>query len=200
MASSTQIANMALRHLGNAKQIATLTENSEEATACNAFYDIALEDTLREFAWPFATKIASLGLITEDPNDEWQYEYSVPSDCLCFRRVLSGTRNDSRQSRSPYRIVYGDASTSIYSNVEDAEGEYTVYVDDTGRFSPDFTLALSYKLAALIAPAVTGGDPFKLGERALKMWDYQISKAASKAFNEEQAEEDPQAEFIRARE
>lgn len=197
--SSTEIANMSLRHLGIQKEIASFTEKSAEASACNRFYDIAREDALREYRWPFAQKIVTLGLLDEDPNDEWSYEYSVPSDCLNFGRILSGERNDSRQSRIAYRLVYGTSGTSIFTDEEDAEGEYTVNVDDTGRFSADFVMALSYKLASLIAPSITGGDPFKLGERAMKLYQWQLGKAVSKAFNEEQPEEDPGSEFERAR-
>jgi hypothetical protein len=55
-------------------------------------------------------------------------------------------------------------------------------------------------LAGYIAPRVTGGDPFKLGERAVRFYDYEISKAESAAINEEQPDQTPESTFITARE
>src|SRR5688572_11149621 len=110
MASETEIANLALSHLGVGKEIANLeTERSQEAVACRRFYDTARDATLRDFSWPFATKIAVLGLIEADPNDEWDYSYRYPSDCLQLRRILSGVRNDTRDSRVPFKLAHDDS-------------------------------------------------------------------------------------------
>ena len=54
MASQVGICNMALSHLGQSKPISSITERSAAARACNRFYDTALEEVLRDFAWPFA--------------------------------------------------------------------------------------------------------------------------------------------------
>ena len=201
MSSVVQICNLALSHLGSGKAIANIeTEKSEEAYACRSFYETARDATLRDFTWPFATKIASLALVEESPSDEWDYSYAYPSDCLKIRRILSGVRNDDRASRVPYRIIAGDNQQLIYSDQEDAELEYTVRVTDTNRFSADFIMALSLRLASYIAPRVTGGDRFKQGEKALKMYMYEIELAKASAVNEEQPEELPESEFIQARE
>jgi hypothetical protein len=60
-------------------------------------------------------------------------------------------------------------------------------------------MAFSLLLASYIAPRITGGDPFKMGERALRMYDYSIGKSRSNSVNEQQDEEPPQSEFINAR-
>src|SRR5665648_440114 len=97
MSSATEICNMALGHLASGKEIANLeTERSAEAIACRRFFDSARDAVLRDFSWPFATKIKALSLIEEDPNSEWAYSYRYPTDCLNFRRILSGTRTDTR--------------------------------------------------------------------------------------------------------
>jgi len=201
LATSTEIANMALSHLGVGVDIADLdTEDSPEAKACRAFYNQARQQTLRDFPWPFATKTVSLGLVTADPNDEWGYEYTYPADALQLRRIWSGVRNDSRQSRIPYRVVYGLASASIYTDIQSATCEYTVDVTATGRIPSDCTNAISLRLASYIAPRVAAGDPYKLGVRALQLYVAEINMARANAINEEQAEEVPESEFIRGRE
>lgn len=200
MASKTGICNLALSHLGVGKEIANLeTERSEEAAACRRFYDQTLEQVLRDFTWPFATKIATLNLIEEDPNEDWQFSYRYPTDCLMVRRVLNGTRNPSRQEREPYRISQDSAGRLIYSDREDAELEYTVTANDPALYPPDFSMAFSFRLAAYIAPRVTGGDPFKMGDRALKLYEIELGMAKSNSVNEEQDEELPNSEFIAAR-
>lgn len=201
MASTTEIANMALAHLGVGKQISNLeTERSEEAIACRAFYDLARDVSLRAARWPFATKITALALIEESPNDEWDYAYRYPTDCLDLRRILSGSRNDSRQSRVQYKIGQDAAGRIVWTDEEEAEFEYTVKTDNPAFYPPDFVLAMSYRLAMLIAPRVTAGDPFSLGEEAAKQYQKAIAQARAASLNEEQVDEDVESEFIRARE
>lgn len=196
MVGPADICNLALSHLGQSVEIADFeNEKSAEARACRRFYEKALKTTLRDFAWPFAGAFATLQLVEEDPTTEWRYSYSIPNDCLQFRRILSGSRNDTRQSKVEYRRV-GD---EIYTNAQSAVGEYTVYVSDTSKFDEDFREALSFRIAFLIAPRITGGDPMKLGERALKLYMLAISTARANARNEEQPAEPPEAESIRGR-
>lgn len=201
MSSKVQICNLALNHLGSGKSIANIdTEKSQEAYACRTFFDTARDAVLRDFTWPFASKIRSLGLVSESPSDEWDYSYEYPSDCLKARRILSGVRNDDRQSRVPFKIIYGDTQQLIYTDQEDAELEYTVRVTNTERYSPDFVMALSFRLAAYISPRITGGDRFKQGERAFQMYVNEIRQAQASGVNEEQQDELPDSEFIQVRE
>lgn len=200
MLSETSICNMALSHLGVGDAITSLGENSQEANSCRAFFEVARDATLRDFSWPFATKTADLALIEEDPNDEWSYSYAYPADCLQFKRVLSGSRNDTRQSREPYRIVKNADDYVVYSDVEDAACEYVFRNEDTQHYPPDFAIALSFRLAAYVAPRLTAGDPFKMGERSMQLYQFELSKARANGANEEQAEEPPQSEFILERE
>lgn len=201
MASTTEICNLALSHIGVGKEISNIdTDKGQEASTCRRFFETCRDATLGDFAWPFANTRAALGLIAEQPNDEWAFSYAYPSDCVRPLRIISGIRNDTRQSRVPYKQVYSSATRLIYTDEEDAFLEYTARVDDPVLYPADFTLALSFRLAVYIAPRLTGGDPFKMGERAMRMYLDQISMAKASALNENQVEEDPQSEFIRARE
>jgi hypothetical protein len=155
---------------------------------------------LRDFAWPFCSAIADLGLVEEDPTDEWGYSYRYPADCLRIRRILSGERNDNRQERVSYKIGRDGTGLLVYSDEEDAQIEYTYRETDTGRFTPDFNLALSYRIAAYVAPRLSGGDPFKLGQVMERMYVLSITKAQANAANEEQPDEEPDSEFHRTRE
>jgi hypothetical protein len=198
MASSKAgICNKALSHLGIGKQIANLeSERSQEALACKEFYDDARDAVLRDYNWPFATKVATLQLIEEDPTTEWAYSYRYPTDCVNFRKILSGTREDTPATRVPFDIY---ANNEIYSDAEEAVGQYTTRVDNPTLYPPDFVMAFSFLLAHYIAPRLTGGDPNRLGDRALKLYDMEIRKARANASNEEVGGPEPDAEWIRGR-
>lgn len=201
MSSKVEICNLALSHIGVGKEIANLeTEASEEASACRRFFDPCRDIVLRDFPWPFATKIVTLALVEENPNDEWRYSYQQPADSIRLKRILSGIRNDTQQSRVPYRVVRGSSGNLIYTDQQNAELEYSFKETDPQRYPPDFVIALSFRLAGYLAPRLTGGDPFKLGQRSLEMYVFEIRRAEGSASNEEQRDMAPDSEFIRVRE
>ena len=199
--SETVVANMALSHLGTGKEIASLTENSEEANSIRRFSEEARKKVLEDCEWPFATKFAVLGLVEETPveNDEWGYSYRYPSDCLKPRRVLSGFRNDDRQKRIPYRIGRDDQGLLIYTDQQNANLEYTVNEDDYNIMPAGFTMALSFYIALRIAPRLTKGDPFKIMRDLEDQYMKEIGRAQANRFNAEQPDHPVESEFIRIR-
>lgn len=210
MSSSTVVSNMALSHLGHGTEIADLdSDNSKEAKACRRFYDVARDEMLREFVWPFATKVLTLALVSEKdsddtgdihPTDEWYYAYRYPADCLMLRKIQSSIRNDNRQTRIPYRLIADDVGSLILTDEQDAVLEYTSTVgQNPSRWQADFILALSFRIAAYIAPRITGGDPFKIANTVRAMHQMSVGKAKANALNEEQDEDIPDGELIRAR-
>lgn len=227
--SQTDIVNLALSHISE-KTIVNLDEKSVMAEAANQFYNTALYETLRDFSWPFATKYDNLALIPMTPpssafvliqaNQNWAFAYQYPSDCLYFRRVLSGFYQDSRQGRIPYIIARSDfinpqplvgttppytfspsqeSGLYIFTNQQFAQCEYTFLVTDTSIMPPDFIMALSYRLAGLMVTRLTGGDPFHLKQEVMALYDAEITKAKANAFNEEQPPQELPSEFQRSR-
>lgn len=200
MASKTEIANLAISHLGVGKEISNLeTDRGEEASACRRYYDIAREQTLSDINWNFATRFAVLGLIETTPNTEWDYSYRYPTNCLELRRILSGLRNDTQKSRVPFKIISDEAGKIIYTDEQNAQVEYTFNVQDVNLFSPEFLMALSFRLAYLIAPRLSKGDPFKSKQDMLALYDMEIGYAKKKNMNEETQDQAPESEFIRTR-
>ena len=200
MASKTEICNLALSHLGISKDIANVdTEQSQEAKACRRFYDLARQTTLKDFNWPFATKFLALGLIEENPTDEWRYSYRYPNDCLYARRILSGFRDDTENTRIQYKVGQDDAGLLFYTDKESATLEYTVDIEDVSYFSSDFKMALSYRLAHYIAARITAGDPFNLADKSFAKYKMEITNAAANALNEDKSSLPFVTESIQAR-
>jgi hypothetical protein len=200
-ATKVGICNVGLMHLGIGKVIASIdSDQTEEARAMRLVYDQARDEVFRDFAWPFATKIAALAKVADDPNAEWDFAYRYPADAVDFRRILSGYgRSETNETRVPYRLSMDSGGMLILTDAVDAEGEWTTVVVDAPLYPPDFAAALSLLLAHYCAPRLTGGDPTKLGVRALLLYREQIIRAQVNAANEEQADLPPEADLIRAR-
>lgn len=202
MTSVADICNMALSHLGVSDQITDLdTETSKEALACRLFYATSRDEVLRAFPWPFATIIEDLALVEAEPNGgaEWAYSYRYPAACLELRRLLSGARTDSQESKVPMRVIRDDAGRLVLTDLEDAQIEYTQQVDDTEQFDPMFVSALSYLLASKIAPRVCGTDQTKLRDGALRLYAWAVGMAQDAAAREDVDDLPPDASMITAR-
>ena len=208
--SITEIAQLALVHCGVSKSIQNvLTERSIEAQACRAVGHTARQTTLRAVPWLFAKKFATPALVA-GPSPmatvEWTYSYQAPPDMLHMIRFIS-TRlnNDTRQSRIPYTIVDSASGLLIYSNWPGNFNnvpvtiEYTYDNQDLPRWPSDFVLAMSYYIAYLIAPVITAGDPYQLQQKLMTLYQGAITKASDANANEEQRPQEPQSEFVRAR-
>jgi hypothetical protein len=208
--SLTDIAQLAVLHCGVSKPIGNIvTEKSIEAQACRTVADVARQTTIRSHPWLFAKKFGSPGLVA-GPNPmatvEWIYSYRAPADMLRMIRFIS-TRlnNDTRQSRIPYTIVDDPAGPLLYTNWPGNFNNVPVTIEYTydnqiiGQWSSDFVLAMSYYMAYLVTPVLTKGDPYQMQQKLLVLFDAAIKAAASSDSNEEQRPEEPQSEFVRAR-
>lgn len=190
---------MAISHLGTGKEIAVITESSEEANACNRFYEVARDSVLEDYPWPFARTFATLNLIATDPTDEWSYSYRYPTDCLRINRLQNERSFETRQSREPYIIGSDVSGRIIYTNKENAKIEYTRKITTVTLQSSSFNLALSYKLAMLVAPRLTKGDPTKIKADMYKLYQDHMSMVRANVANEEQPYEEVESALIRAR-
>lgn len=201
MSTKTEICNLAISHDGISSPIANIeTDKSEEADACRTFYDISRDETFRDFSWPFATKFSALGLVESSPNNDWAFSYRYPSEATYLHKILSGIRNDSRQTRVSYELGSDDTSALIFTDMENACIKYTKKISDESLYPPDFVIALSFLLAFYIAPRITAGDQFGLSNRAIQSYANSINKARRTAFAEQQDDEEVESEFIRSRE
>ena len=205
MASSTEISNLAISHLGVGKEISDLnTEKSEEARVCRRFYNIARDQTLRDHSWPFARREVSLSLIESftSIDSEWDYLYRYPADAIKLLRIVPqnvGNRNPSRQARIPYKIAGDSSARTLYCDEEGAKVEYIQRVTDEGFYPSDFEMAFSFRLSMLIAPRLTSGDPFGLITKVRDLYMDEIQMAKVNSMNEEQVDENPESELVRAR-
>lgn len=91
------IYNNALGKVGTRTTVSATTEGSNEANACNVFYEQSRDATLRLAFWNFARKqklLTQLKSSKDVPNTcptPWGFEYAYPVDCLRARFILPQT-------------------------------------------------------------------------------------------------------------
>ena len=199
MSSKTEICNLAISNLGSGKEIANVeTEKSQEARACNRYFDIALETLLEEYEWTFATRTQALNLIETDPNENWEYSYRWPVDCLKIIKIVNDNRVDNYENLIPFDVVSDDSGKLIHTDKVSANIKYIRKLENYSVLSANFRLALSYLLASYIAPRINENSPLKSKQEMFAQYLLELSRAKTKDMNLIQRER-KESDFIRAR-
>lgn len=177
---TTKVANLALSRVGVNKQIGTLlTEASPEATAIRLHYDLALQGTLGDRPWRFATRYATLTLLTgsvaSPANGEWTYAHRLPDNCLVPRRLVTARGRAIDPEGPPFQLGQG----VLFTNETSAKLEYTARIHCPARVTDTvFLNAWAWRLAHEIAPALT-----RMPEKVKQCWDqYQAALAVEDGF------------------
>lgn len=182
MASDIDIGNLALSHLGETGAIVSFNppEGSVQAIHVARFYPIARDALLQPYPWNFSTRRLAPATITSQTTS-YAFAYAIPNDALNIFSVLPpGTTDDYVGSLNPLppspvlqselntvstgilpvnytREVLDDKQDVIYTDVENAVIRYGIRVEDAGKFSPLFVLALARLLAVyLCGPVIKG--------------------------------------------
>lgn len=199
------ICNKALSHLGVGLGITDLeTDDSDSAAACREFYDTALLQILSKFPWKFATSYADLTLVSEygdanHVNDEWSFTYRMPSECAFLRKILTGVRDGSIDSRAEYDIASDASGLLILTDEDSPTVEFTKFVSEE-FYSADFEIALSHLIAHYIGPRLKLGDSDKVSEKHFALYLQWVSTARASDINQTQRKRRPESEFISGRE
>lgn len=186
MATSVDICNLGLSHIGARAQIAAISppDGSVEAGLCARFYPLARREMLEANSWSFALKRAALSTITND-STVWAYAYSLPSDYVKARRVLPLQVLEAYAAGvTVYTEQFGDADidvlfteragarfeiegTTLRTNEPDAVLLYTYDLVDTTAFSPAAVAAHGMLMASYLAgPIIKGVE----GAKAAAQW------------------------------
>lgn len=168
VAANLEVVNQALIRIG-AQTVSNLAiEQSREAVMVNLIFEGELQKTLRDHAWAFATRYATPALVggtaTTAVNDDWQYSYRAPSDCVKVRRL---TNLQPRRAYNPdpqlFRMGSDATGSLIFANDVDIRIEYTARLDGIVNYGDHwFREALAWRLAAVLAPSLAQVDVGKV--------------------------------------
>lgn len=154
MYTKEDICNMALSHIGGGK-IVSLQDNNEKTRILNLHYEGTVKSVLRAFPWGFARTMCKPAQSTETiPGATYMYGY--PPDCVNIRRIFTEGMGADSDYKLPYSIFTWEGVRYIGCEFEDIYMDYTAYVDIPDTYDPTFSEALSFKLAAVCSPSLTG--------------------------------------------
>jgi hypothetical protein len=167
MASEVDICNLALSHLGDNANVASLNppEGSAQAEHCARFYPMARDSLLELHAWSFATKRVVLAQLSNGWS-QWAFAYALPNDALNTLAVLAPDASSDYMpdalglyTPQPYSCEINELGTEvIYTDQANAVLRYTARIEDPTKFSPLFVHTLSWHLAGMLAGPVLKGD------------------------------------------
>ena len=219
----SQIYILALRNLGVSTGVVSPSSTDRNKTILDTYYEIARDKVLGDHDWNFANKYR---LLTPTINNEYLhpkylYQFDYPNDCLAIREMYIYTnRNISEEEISFYNMRNSDIEEESLDSLKTQEFE--VLIDDTGyrcictnievpvirytqvygsieakSFTPDFVMALSWYLAALSAPSITGARA-KMSD-CISMYRQMLREAMTTDANESHKNDDYECEWITAR-
>lgn len=165
MSSEIDIANLALTRLGE-PTITSLSASSKGAQLCKLHYPRLRDAMLRAHPWNFAIKRAELSLSADTPAFEFDYAFTLPSDCLKVIR----TRWDAEATQG---VEYRIEGRKLLCNEETAAIEYVARVTDTTQFDDLFVDLLAHRLAAEMAKSITDDSGLIKG-----LWEIYQAKLA----------------------
>lgn len=214
VAASTRLCNLGLSRIGITDAITNLaTEASRNAETARLHYKTEIDAVLRAHPWKFATRYATLTLVggtTITPvNDDWQYSYRLPADCVKVRRIV---RPGYKRRFDPCPpafdvtedgiggLLYADERTDAAAGLEVAI-EYTARPTcPAGINDPIFRSACAWRLAHAFAAPL--GRDTKQQQFCYAMFKQQIGEAEVAGQNEQQPQNPEhvgEAEWLRER-
>jgi len=146
MTTPTELCNMALAHLGQAR-ISDYSERSPAAEHCRRAFDHTRRLCLRDYDWNFAIRRAILTAAEAAPAFDWGYSYPLPEDCL---RVLSVNQRPGGTRLTDYAVE----GRSILTNSAECRVRYVADATDVTEWDSVFCSYFAYRLAAAIAPSL----------------------------------------------
>lgn len=198
MASQVSIFNQALTKLGAAR-ITSPLDDEPQAKTLNAIWTVKLEAELTAHPWAFAIKRARIPASTTGPAFGWSYSYPLPTDCLRLVEVDEDfVFYDS--DTGPLFQVESDPDTGRQAIVTDQGSpldiRYVYRVTNTGLFPALFVEALSCRLAAEAAEALT--QNLSKRQAAWQEWQQAIRSAKRVNAIEQPPRREPDLSWVRA--
>lgn len=191
------VANAALLLCNIGQPITSLEDSSHRAQILNRCYEQARDAVLSRAQFQFADRRIVLGLVEEDPNDDWGFSYRYPEDptCICLRRLVD-LQGMPVSDPVPYATSHDDQGRLIFTDLEDAVALFSAAFNDPGKWPQLLSQAVAAELAKMAAPGLGKAD--RLGYIESKATEYRIEAQAVAAI-ELQSHRQPDSSYIQAR-
>jgi len=179
------IFNITLNHLGISAIVQNTAEINPKMTTLNNYYDMALEQVMKDYDWSFLNSFKVLTpSLEKSPDPKYLYSYDYPNDCIAVRSIYD--ENGSEFKKHDITTT-ANGSKIIVCNIQKAILKYTRKLKNKtpeAFFTSEFVSALSFYLAFLTAIALTGNTGFQA-----KMYQaYHTTLSSAKAIDANETE------------
>jgi hypothetical protein len=183
--SEVQVAKLALQHIGDRYDITSLNDASPEAEQVNLVFENARDAMFAEHPWKFCKSYISparLSITTIPAN--WGYAFAYPADAMRVWKI----EDPMGRNRPPIPFdiiratVGGNNTKIIVCNESQPEFMYSAKITTATEWSPHFVLALSWRIAEMIAMPLTGSTDVK--DRVQRDAKMEIGRAKDTDANE----------------
>jgi len=160
MPSETDIANLALQHLGESRINSIEDTGDKVSRTCKVNFSQARDEALQSARWGCAKTQTALSKISAAPLYKWRAAYHLPSD---FIRLIEIEGEDAwtpkeyfdRQGKT---LLIGRGCDEDEDMPETINIEYIRREEDTTFFDPLLVESMAMLLAMKCARALTGSD------------------------------------------
>ena len=205
MMYKSDIANMALGRLGVSSTITDIESDfSTEAKIIKRHFRTSLDYLLEQHFWNFARGTAVLIKQFDNPDSTHLYSYYMPGDALLIRQLafqgnfINGIELYPDQ-KIPFDEVYVGTTRLIYTNLSEAEAEYTKQVAENSVFPSHFGRALAALLSKDIAPSLITSNYPKVRETLNADAENDIAHGIADDLTRTPQQVNAESSFVRAR-
>jgi hypothetical protein len=159
MASPTDIANLALQHLGESPINSIEDTGDKVSRTCKVNFEQARDEVLQAARWTCAKRQVAVSKLSQAPLYKWSAAYQLPSD---FLRLVEIEGEDAWVPREYFDLHGKTLLLGRDQEFDDLPAslniEYLRKLEDTTLFDPLLVDAISLKLACRCARILTGSD------------------------------------------
>jgi len=195
--TEADICNLALARIGQTAEITDLNDTSAAGLQCKRLYPHCRDLLLQRAWWPFATRRATLTLLSDVERSGWEYVYSLPSDCIAVQEIWNGQRRSLPKNREPFKVEHHSTGKVLLTDAAEPEVLYTARVTEPVRFSPSFADALAWHLALELTVALSDARAHR--QMVRQEADLAWRSAVAADFSEGQMDPPPKSELITGR-
>lgn len=202
--TKVKIYNLALSSLLVSRQVSdTETDTvTNEVRVLNQFWEDALTSTLQDLDLDCLSESIPLELLVElTDGGPWTYVYKYPTRCAFLRRIKSSAITDTAATHIDKRTGIYNGQKVIFTNEYQAIADCIPTDVPLVALSSSAGFAVSYKLAYLATPLLTGKGAAKLRQEILQSYMLAVNEA-QELDKLENFSYDPayiRSEFVRAR-
>jgi len=142
------IANLAATTVGTAARLTTPGDDTTLGRAVASVWEMERQAALRDGAWNFAMKRASLPKLTEPPVHQFQARFQLPADCIRLIEIYD-LRRDEWQLEG--RAINADHTGPL-------KIRYLADIKEPAEFDPLFAKAFALRIACAIGNRIAGSS------------------------------------------